>query len=94
MTYDNPIIKYDVGKSQPYFCDIIDKDGEFVRLEWNGGDVIITTPAIKIPTKENGLKEAISYSCPTPNIPVEQMMMALVKFQTKCICANMGEFEE
>lgn len=95
MTYDKPYIRYDVGESQPYFCDIVDKDGELVRLEWNGGDVIVSVPSFKVPTDENGLKEAIPYSCSTPNIPVEEFLKALITFQTMCVTAEFGEvFEE
>jgi len=84
MSYENPTVNFDVGENQPFFCDIIDQDGEMLRFEWNGGDVICTVPNFKVPTKTNGLEEAIHYTVATPNIPVLKIINALLTFHEKC----------
>lgn len=69
----------------PYFCDITDEDGEFIRLEWNGGALIVTVPEIRKPTERNGQDEAIHFSSATPCIPPDKLIKAILEFQTKCI---------
>ena len=42
--YANPSIsRATFSAGQPFITQIIDKDGELVQLEWNMGEIIVTT---------------------------------------------------
>ena len=55
MTYDESTTttSFDVGDSQPFFCDIVDTDGEMLRFEWNKA----SSPCVSIIKLLNALLE-------------------------------------